>query len=69
MTRNKIALVGAGNIGGTLAHLAGLKELGDVVMFDIVKGIPDGKALDLAGVFTRRRVRLEYEGCVELPRY
>ena len=42
MTRNKIALVGAGNIGGTLAHLAGLKELGDVVMFDIVKGIPDG---------------------------
>jgi len=48
MTRNKIALVGAGNIGGTLAHLAGLKELGDVVMFDIVKGIPDGKALDLA---------------------
>ena len=47
MTRNKIALVGAGNIGGTLAHLAGLKELGDVVLFDIVKGIPDGKALDL----------------------
>ena len=48
MARNKIALVGAGNIGGTLAHLAGLKELGDVVMFDIVKGVPDGKALDLA---------------------
>ena len=47
MARNKIALVGAGNIGGTLAHLAGLKELGDVVMFDIVKGVPDGKALDL----------------------
>jgi malate dehydrogenase len=47
MTRNKIALVGAGNIGGTLAHLAGLKELGDVVLFDIVKGIPEGKALDL----------------------
>ena len=48
MARNKIALVGAGNIGGTLAHLVGLKELGDVVLFDIVEGIPDGKALDLA---------------------
>jgi malate dehydrogenase len=47
MARNKIALIGAGNIGGTLAHLAGLKELGDVVMFDIVKGVPQGKALDL----------------------
>ena len=48
MARSKIALVGAGNIGGTLAHLAGLKELGDVVLFDIVDGIPQGKALDLA---------------------
>ncbi|MBT7505345.1 MAG: malate dehydrogenase [Rhodospirillales bacterium] len=48
MARNKIALIGAGNIGGTLAHLAGLKELGDVVMFDIVNGIPQGKALDTA---------------------
>ncbi len=48
MARNRIALVGAGNIGGTLAHLAGLMELGDVVLFDIVKGIPQGKALDLA---------------------
>ena len=48
MARDRIALVGAGNIGGTLAHLAGLKELGDVVLFDIVKGIPQGKALDLA---------------------
>ena len=47
MARNKIALIGAGNIGGTLAHLAGLKELGDIVLFDIIKGIPDGKALDL----------------------
>lgn len=44
----KIALVGAGNIGGTLAHLAGIKELGDVVMFDIAEGLPQGKALDLA---------------------
>ena len=48
MARNKIALIGAGNIGGTLAHLAGLKELGDVVLFDIVSGIPQGKSLDLA---------------------
>ena len=48
MARKKIALIGAGNIGGTLAHLIGLKELGDVVLFDIVKGMPAGKALDLA---------------------
>ena len=48
MARNKIAFIGAGNIGGTLAHLAGLKELGDVVLFDIVDGIPQGKALDIA---------------------
>jgi malate dehydrogenase len=48
MARKKIALVGAGNIGGTLAHLVGLKELGDVVLFDIVEGIPQGKALDIA---------------------
>jgi malate dehydrogenase len=48
MARNKIALIGAGQIGGTLAHLAGLKELGDVVLFDIAEGIPQGKALDLA---------------------
>lgn len=48
MARNKIALIGSGNIGGTLALLAGLKELGDIVLFDINKGIPDGKALDIA---------------------
>lgn len=48
MSRPKIALIGAGQIGGTLAHLAGLKELGDVVMFDIAEGIPEGKALDIA---------------------
>jgi malate dehydrogenase len=48
MARNKIALVGAGNIGGTLALLAGLKELGDVVLFDILEGIPQGKSLDIA---------------------
>ena len=45
--RKKIALVGAGNIGGTLAHLIGLKELGDVVLIDIAEGMPQGKALDL----------------------
>ena len=48
MARHKIGLIGAGNIGGTLALLAGLKELGDVVLFDVVEGIPQGKALDLA---------------------
>ncbi|HXW40715.1 MAG TPA: malate dehydrogenase [Xanthobacteraceae bacterium] len=48
MARNKIALIGSGQIGGTLAHLIGLKELGDVVLFDVVEGIPQGKALDLA---------------------
>src|SRR5579864_986087 len=47
MARNKIALIGAGNIGGTLAHLAGLKELGDVVMFDVFGGVAAGKALDI----------------------
>jgi len=48
MARAKIALIGAGMIGGTLAHLAGLKELGDVVLFDISEGLPQGKALDIA---------------------
>jgi malate dehydrogenase len=47
MARRKIALVGAGMIGGTLAHLAALKHLGDVVLFDVVDGLPQGKALDL----------------------
>ena len=47
MARNKIALIGAGNIGGTLAHLVGLKELGDVVLFDVFGGVAAGKALDL----------------------
>ena len=47
MARNKIALIGAGQIGGTLALLAGLKELGDVVLFDVVDGVPQGKALDI----------------------
>ena len=48
MARKKIALIGAGQIGGTLAHLAGLKELGDIVLFDIADGIPQGKGLDIA---------------------
>jgi len=48
MARKKIALIGGGQIGGTLAHLAALKELGDVVIFDIAEGLPQGKALDLA---------------------
>ena len=48
MARTKIALIGAGMIGGTLAHLVGLKELGDVVLFDIAEGTPQGKALDIA---------------------
>src|SRR6056297_1228600 len=48
MARPKIALIGAGQIGGTLAHLVALKELGDVVLFDIAEGTPEGKALDIA---------------------
>jgi malate dehydrogenase len=48
MARNKIALIGAGQIGGTLALLAGLKQLGDVALFDIVDGVPQGKGLDIA---------------------
>jgi len=47
MARNKIALVGAGQVGGTIALLAGLKELGDIVLFDIIEGVPQGKALDI----------------------
>ncbi len=48
MARPKIALIGSGQIGGTLAHLIGLKELGDVVLFDITEGVPEGKGLDIA---------------------
>jgi malate dehydrogenase len=48
MARRKIALIGAGMIGGTLAHLAAMRELGDIVLFDIAEGIPEGKALDIA---------------------
>ncbi|HUG44901.1 MAG TPA: malate dehydrogenase [Sphingomicrobium sp.] len=48
MARKKIALIGAGMIGGTLAHLCAMRELGDIVLFDIAEGIPEGKALDIA---------------------
>ena len=48
MARKKIALIGSGMIGGTLAHLAAMRELGDIVLFDIVEGVPEGKALDIA---------------------
>ena len=48
MARTKIALIGGGMIGGTLAHLIGLKELGDVVIFDVAEGMPVGKALDIS---------------------
>ena len=57
MARDKIALIGSGQIGGTLAHLVGLKELGDVVMFDIAEGVPQGKSLDIAPVLPGRRLR------------
>ena len=54
MARPKIALIGAGNIGGTLAHLAALKELGDIVMFDIAEGLPEGKSLTSLNPARRR---------------
>lgn len=62
MARKKIALVGSGNIGGTLAHLIGLKELGDVVMFDIADGIPQGKGLDIAESTPVEGVNARYSG-------
>ena len=48
MTNKKISLIGAGQIGGTLAHLAAMKELGDIVLFDLMSGLAKGKALDIA---------------------
>jgi malate dehydrogenase len=62
MARNKIALVGAGNIGGTLAHLAGLRELGDVVMFDVFGGVAAGKALDIMQSGAVDRFDAEFSG-------
>jgi malate dehydrogenase len=62
MARNKIALVGAGQIGGTLALLAGLKELGDITLIDVVEGIPQGKALDIAEATPVEGFDAEYAG-------
>jgi malate dehydrogenase len=62
MARKKIALIGAGNIGGTLAHLVSLKELGDVVLFDIVEGVPQGKSLDIAESTPVERVSCGFKG-------
>ena len=61
MARSKIALIGGGQIGGTLAHLVALKELGDVVLFDVVEGLPQGKSLDIAqaGPITGHDAHLE----------
>ncbi len=62
MSRKKIALVGSGNIGGTLAHLAALKGLGDVVLVDIAEGIPQGKALDLSQAMAVDGIDAKIEG-------
>ena len=62
MARNKIALIGAGQIGGTLALLAGLKELGDVVLCDVVEGVPQGKALDIAEAAPVEGFDIRYAG-------
>jgi len=62
MARKKIALVGSGNIGGTLAHLVGLKELGDAVLFDIAEGVPQGKALDILQSTPVEGVNAHYSG-------
>ena len=61
-TRKKIGLVGAGNIGGTLAHLAAIKELGDVVLFDVVEGLPQGKALDISQSLAVEKVDARVKG-------
>jgi malate dehydrogenase len=65
MARNRIALVGAGQIGGTLAHLASIKELGDIVLFDVVDGVPQGKALDLAESAPIERYGSKFKGANE----
>ena len=65
MARNKIALIGAGNIGGTLALLAGLKELGDIVLFDVQDGIPQGKALDIIQESTIEGFDAEIKGTTD----
>jgi len=65
MARPKIALIGAGQIGGTLAHLAAIKELGDVVLFDIAEGTPQGKALDIAQAGPVGRYDAEFKGTTD----
>jgi len=65
MARPKIALIGAGQIGGTLAHLAAIKELGDVVLFDIAEGTPQGKALDIAEAGPVGRYDAELKGTTD----
>jgi len=65
MARARIALIGAGQIGGTLAHLIGLKELGDVVLFDVVEGVPEGKALDIAEASPVGGFDIQYAGTSE----
>lgn len=61
-SRPKIALIGAGNIGGTLAHLIAIKELGDIVLFDIAEGIPQGKALDIAQAAAIEHTNISIQG-------
>ena len=65
MARSRIALIGAGQIGGTLAHLAGIRELGDVVLVDVVEGVPQGKSLDLFASRPGRKVRRQGQGINE----
>ena len=62
MSRKKISLVGSGNIGGTIAHLIGLKELADVVLIDLVKGVPQGKSLDIAETSPIEKFDIDLKG-------
>ena len=65
MARSKIALIGSGQIGGTLALLIGLKELGDVVMFDVMEGVPQGKALDLVQLSPVEGFDAKFSGTID----
>ena len=67
--RNKISLIGAGQIGGTLALLSGLKNLGDLVLFDIVDGVPQGKGLDIAQASTVEMFDSKIEGSSDSVSY
>ena len=64
MARSKIALIGSGQIGGTLAHLAAIKEMGNVVLFDIAEGTPKGKALDIAEAGPSQGFDVILKGCL-----